>query len=177
MIEEILFQYQNLLFKLHKVCQKLEKYYAEHLVCKPGCCQCCEVERTVLSLEAYVIEQQLSTLSAQRIKRVRAFHLHDDNNCPMLWKNHCIIYPARPIICRTYGLPILYREAEITFIDYCRLNFTKLPEDYEFENKWILDMNKFNTELIQLDQNYTEQVLMNRWSPDNRTSLKQILNG
>ena len=56
---EILFQYQNLIFKVDSVCRELEELHQEHLICKPGCSQCCEVERTVCSVEAYIVEQSL----------------------------------------------------------------------------------------------------------------------
>jgi len=175
MLEEILFQYQNLLHKIELVIKKLSDYYAEHIVCKPGCSQCCEVERTVFPLEAHVVEQQLLTLSAQRIRKLRNRHRKNDEQCPMLWNKLCAIYLARPIICRTHSLPIFYHEAEITFVDYCRFNFTKLPENYQFINKNVLDLTRFNTELVQLDQQFTEQVLLKPLQSKNRISLKKIL--
>jgi len=174
-LEEILFQYQNLIFKVDTACRKLEQLYQEHLLCKPGCSQCCEVERTVCSVEAYFIKQQLQTLSIQKIKRLRKLHKDNDETCPMLLRNRCVIYPARPIICRTHGLPILYREAERAFVDYCRLNFTQLPQDYKFNEQHILDMNPFNIELVQIDNKFSEHFLEKPWRPDNRRSLKSIL--
>jgi len=175
MLNELLFQYQNLIFKIDRLCQQLEKLYQEHLICKPGCSQCCEVERTVCSIEAYIVEQQLSHLTSQKIKRLRKLYRHDDETCPMLLRDRCVIYPARPIICRTHGLPILYREAVRAFVDYCRLNFTKLPETHEFQESYILDMNPFNAELIELDKKFSENILSKTWHPDNRKSLKSIL--
>ncbi len=175
LLEEILYQYQNLIFKVDSLCQKLETHYREHLICKPGCTQCCEVERTVVPLEAYIIEQHLMTLSPQKIKRLRRLHKDDDETCPLLLMDRCVIYPVRPLICRTLGLPILYHEAERAFIDYCRLNFTKLPSDYEFEEKDVLDMNLFHAELIQLDKKVTEFISNVPWRPNNRRSLKNIL--
>ncbi|UCE06490.1 MAG: YkgJ family cysteine cluster protein [bacterium] len=175
LVNEILYQYHNLIFKVDSICQKLEEFYQEHLVCKPGCSQCCKVERTVYPIEAYIIDQQLLTLTLQKIKRLKKLHKDDDETCPMLLKNRCVVYPARPIICRTHGLPILYREAERAFVDYCRLNFTQLPEGFEFEEKYLLDMNHFNTELIQIDKKFAEHILGKTWRPDNRRSLKNIL--
>jgi len=175
LLDEILYQYQNLIFKIDSLGQKLETLYREHLVCKPGCSQCCEVERTVVPIEAYIIEQHLLTLSPEKIKRLRKLHKDDDETCPLLLMNRCVIYPVRPIICRTHGLPILYHEAERAFIDYCRLNFTKLPPDYEFEENNILDLNPFCVELIQLDKRFAEYISHQPWRPNNRRSLKNIL--
>lgn len=175
MLNEILFEYQNLVYKVDSLCQKLEQLHQRHLVCRPGCSQCCEVERTVLPIEAYVVEQRLRMLSPERIKRLRKLHHKNDDVCPLLLRDRCVIYAARPIICRTHGLPILYREAARSFVDYCRLNFTKLPQTHIFQANEILDMNDFNVELIQLDKKFAEYVLRTRWRPDQRRSLKCIL--
>lgn len=174
-LDEILFEYKNLIFKVDKTCQELEKVYRKHLLCKPGCSQCCEVERTVCSIEAYFIEQQLLSLSVQKIRRLRKLYKNNDTTCPMLLRNRCVIYIVRPLICRTHGLPILYREAEQAFVDFCRLNFTLLSENYEFQEKNILDMNPFNFELIQIDKKFSEHILGETWHSSHRRSLKSIL--
>lgn len=174
-LNEILFQYHNLIFKIDEFCKRLEQLYKEHLVCKPGCSLCCEVERTVCSAEAHIIEQHLLAFSSEKIKRLKKLCKDSDETCPMLLRKRCVIYPVRPIICRTHGLPILYREAERSFIDYCRLNFKALPNDYEFKENDILDMNPFNVELIEIDKLFTETVIGKRWRPGFRQSLKNIL--
>lgn len=174
-LNEILFQYHNLIFKIDKFCKRLEKLYREHLVCKPGCSMCCEVERTVCSIEAYIVEQQLLTLSPEKIKRLKKLHKDDDETCPMLLRKRCVIYPVRPIICRTHGLPILYREAERSFVDYCRLNFTTLLREHEFDEDHILDMNPYNAELTKIDKSFAENVLGKNWRPGTRRSLKSVL--
>ncbi len=175
LLNEILFLYRNLIFKVDSHCQKLEKLYHEYLVCKPGCSQCCEVDRTVFPVEAYIVEQQLLTLPLQQIWKIKKLRKDDDETCILLLKNRCLIYPVRPIICRTYGLPILYHEAERAFVDYCRLNFTQLPISYEFEEKNILDLNAFHAELIHIDKKFAEHVSGQPWRPNNRRSLKNIL--
>jgi len=177
LLDEILYLYQNLIFKVDSTCQKLAALYMEHLVCKPGCSQCCQVERTVCAVESYIVEQQLLTLSDQKIKRLKKLNKDNDETCPLLLRDRCVIYPARPIICRTHGLPILYREAERTFIDYCRLNFTNLAEGYEFKKQNILNMNSFNIELVKIDKLFAEHILKKPWHPANRKSLKKILFG
>jgi len=174
-LDEILFQYQNLIFKVDSTCAELEAVHQEHLVCKPGCSQCCEVERTVCGIEAYIVEQQLLKLSHQKIKRLKRLYKDNDEICPMLLEKRCVIYAGRPIICRTHGLPILYHEAERTFMDYCRLNFTRLPNSYQFNAKHILDMTSFNVQLIEIDKKFSDHVLEKKWRPDNRRSLKSIL--
>ncbi len=175
MLEEIIFEYQNLVHKIEQTCSRLENFYKEHIVCQPGCSDCCKVDRSVLSIEAYFIRQQLKEFSAARIRKMRSRYKKNDQYCPMLWHDLCAIYPVRPIICRTHGLPIQYVEAEIAFVDYCRLNFTQLPETYEFQDEYIIDMREFNSELVRLDQRFVSEVLRKKWDPFKRISLINIL--
>lgn len=175
MLRDIIFQYQNLVHKVDHVCKKMENHYADYLICKPGCSLCCQVERSVLSVEAFIIEEELKLLSTHRIRKLRSQHRKNDQTCPLLWSNRCAIYLSRPILCRTHGLPIFYHEAEITFIDYCRLNFANLLEDYKFNKKFVLDMHPFNAELNRIDQLFFSQVFKKKWKPHNRILLKNIL--
>ncbi|NOZ61262.1 MAG: hypothetical protein GXO74_06235 [Calditrichaeota bacterium] len=175
MLEEIIFEYQSLIHKIEQTCSQLEGFYQEHLICRSGCSHCCKVDRSVLAIEAYFIEQQLKEFSTGRIRKMRSQYKKNDQYCPMLWHDRCAIYPARPIICRIQGLPILYVEAEIAFVDYCRLNFTQLPENYEFNEKRIIDMREFNSEVARLDQQFVEDVLGEKWDRYQRISLKRIL--
>lgn len=177
MLQEIIFQYHDLVNKIEQRWAELAAYYDEHIICRPGCSQCCHVERSVLSLEAFFIEQQLKEFSQTRIRKMKKLSKKNPSVCPMLWGDLCAIYPVRPIICRTHGLPILYFEAEIAFVDYCRLNFTELPETYEFEDDLIIDMREYNSELVRLDQLYVSDVLHSKWDPDARKSLFSILHG
>ena len=176
MLEEIIFQYQNLVDKIEQKCAALNDFYNEHIICHPGCSQCCQVERTVLPLEAYFIEQHLKEFSPGRIRKMKLRHKKNPSVCPMLWGNMCAIYPVRPIICRTHGFPILYIEAEMAFVDYCRLNFTKLPESYKFQDEYVMDMREYNSELVRLNQLYVSDVLHRKWDPYDRVSLASILN-
>ncbi|HDQ00103.1 MAG TPA: hypothetical protein ENN22_13075 [bacterium] len=176
MLNEILFKYNNLIHMLYVQCQEIEKCFAEHILCKPGCHQCCLVEKSVLPIEAFIIEQQLQSFSKERIKKLLANHRADDSICPMLWKNRCAVYPARPISCRIIGLPILYCEAEISFVDYCHLNFTRLPANHRFKKNLILDLRQINSELARLDLEFNDNILQKKWRPNQRILLKDILN-
>ncbi|MDW7679687.1 MAG: YkgJ family cysteine cluster protein [bacterium] len=160
---------------LYVQCQELEKCFAEHILCKPGCHQCCLVEKSVLPIEAFIIEQQLQSLSEKRIRKLRANHRANDSICPMLWKNRCAVYLVRPISCRIAGLPILYREAEISFVDYCHLNFSRLPANHQFDQNSVLDLQQINSELTRLDLDFSDNILQKKWRPNQRILLKDIL--
>ena len=59
--------------------------------------------------------------------------------CPALNKNgECVIYENRPIVCRTFGLPI--RDADEYIGDICELNFTESTPEQQFEAAWDLQL-------------------------------------
>ena len=85
---------------------------APFVKCKKGCAYCCkECECTLSELEYINLMLFYNTLSAETrgiinanianlIKKKRQKFYE----CPFLIEGSCSIYPARPIICRTFGL-------------------------------------------------------------------------
>lgn len=63
----------------------------------------------------------------------------------------CAIYPARPIICRTQGLPMGFSES--SSIDVCPLNFTGTPVS-SIDKKYVLDAGKIAENLMRLNLAY-----------------------
>jgi len=95
--------------------EELEKMFFEQrpfIKCKPGCAYCCKEGEYPLSELEYVnlmlayerldnglkdkINKNISNLLSSERKKMHA--------CPFLVDNKCSVYPARAIICRTFGL-------------------------------------------------------------------------
>jgi len=78
-----------------------------------------------------------------------------DYLCPLLKNDHCSIYPHRPLICRTQGLPIGYIDEIIEQIEVsaCPLNFA---EDHPFEYDDLLLLDPFNIRLSRLNEIYCQ---------------------
>lgn len=146
---------------------------ADGVTCHAGCDDCCRRRFSVTAIEAEVIAEALAALPAARrdalAARARASDLSPDEAapqppgvCPALDPDgRCAIYDARPLICRTHGLPIRFAEAgapargalpmlaEPT-IDACPRNFggrdlAGLPADC------VLDQATLSTILAALD--------------------------
>lgn len=98
------------------------------LACGAGCAACCQVELTVSPVEAEVIARALAR---------RGPWEPSPEGCAMLDADgRCAIYEARPLVCRSQGLPLAYPagtiapdalrgsagDAELT---WCPLNFRK----------------------------------------------------
>ena len=99
---------------------------APFIKCKKGCTYCCKEGEYPLSELEYVnlmlyynklpndikgkINQNIETLMEQ--KREKFYE------CPFLINEECSVYPARPIICRTFGL-ISYRNDGRPKMPFC----------------------------------------------------------
>lgn len=129
--------YRQLIEHVDKLTARLSSQYARHLVCRSGCSGCCRHHLSVFAVEAAAVRQAVDVLPeplrqrlTQQAHKVLEMEAHGEPTaCPMLVDDRCSIYAARPLICRTQGLPLLLEaddgEAEV---DFCPLNFTA-PED------------------------------------------------
>ena len=72
----------------------------------------------------------------------------------MLQDDLCLLYPVRPVICRTHGLPVLVRTEEGAGVDVCPLNFT---EGQTPDSRYILDLDQLNTTLASINELFVKQ--------------------
>jgi uncharacterized small protein (DUF1192 family) len=80
--------------------RELALHHAQRLQCKRGCDACCVDDLTVLPIEAELIRSRHGTL-------LREGTPHAAGACAFLGdEGECRIYPDRPYICRTQGLPL-----------------------------------------------------------------------
>jgi len=96
--------------------------------CGPGCNDCCHPTLTVLPAEALAV---LLALSRAAPGVLRALDEPSGERCCLLHPTtgECAVYPLRPLICRTHGLPIRYADAlwgagePESAVSCCPLNF------------------------------------------------------
>lgn len=146
-------QLSTLLDRYHALCQYCDdlfqrtvQTYRTHIQCAKGCAECCLLE-TVVPLEASVIAAYLQ--SAPAIPEQCCLpDQQQDSYCVFLNHQVCLIYPVRPIICRTHGLPIRYPEHE--GIDICPLNFRD-GNLSALEDPFVLDADVITTNLLRLN--------------------------
>jgi Fe-S-cluster containining protein len=75
------------------------------LSCREGCDECCRSHVTLFAVEVAAISEAL-LLAGQPIALKK--EPSPDGECPFLRDGRCLIYPVRPIICRTHGYPIIF---------------------------------------------------------------------
>lgn len=135
----------------------------QNLQCGRGCSLCCHGLFEIGSGDVPVIAEGLAKLHpARRKKIIRAaagimatfahpnlrecsakekeefFDRTASVACPNLSdKGECMIYDSRPLVCRTFGLPL--REGDRYIGDVCELNFTEAPAEAELDAAWDLE--------------------------------------
>lgn len=146
-------RYRRLRQQVDERVARLEAIHGEHLVCRPGCCGCC-VNLTVFAVELYSIAGHLAESGMVEV----AFDARA--SCGWLDDGMCRIYMARPIICRTHGLPIAVPNddcPEHKEVSYCPLNFTGADaEGYAFGPDNTLDLADINEELCRINADFIE---------------------
>lgn len=145
----------------------------EDLTCHAGCSQCCEVELELSDVEAEAMRAGLREISPDVLREIDI----DGPGCVLLDRatGRCRAYAARPLVCRTQGLPLRYPEgtlpeetvmgqapgAEIT---WCPLNFREAPP----EPADVLDAERVDVMLALLNRRASA-------TPLRRTALRALV--
>jgi len=162
--------YHQLLDNLDAEIDRIAKMHVTVISCGPGCASCC-LPFSVLPIEAACVQEAIDALSPADHNTLRHNLSKDTEGCPLLINDLCSIYAARPVICRTQGLPLAYVDEELETIEVsaCPLNF---PNDYAFIPEKLLFMNGFNTRLADLNLAWCREHSL---VPDKRIPLADIL--
>ncbi|MEM9191662.1 MAG: YkgJ family cysteine cluster protein [Myxococcota bacterium] len=164
-------EYEELVQNVEAFRSETEARRADAIQCRRGCSECCRVELTVCRVEADAIETYLRHHPVElEISADRCAFLRGDGACA--------IYPARPLVCRTQGLPLSYPEAVIPpdavlargqdrEITWCPLNFrVNQPEAAD-----VLDADRVNTILAVVNRRHSD----GKTTPSNtRTALRSL---
>ncbi len=143
--------------------------HAEVLLCQSGCGDCCGRVGglTIAAFERDVILDWLGTIDDERRAFIRALASREEElGCVLLDEEaRCSIYPARPLVCRAFGLP--YRVVpEFSFPDNKRrlrvLDGGWLESEERVERTCMKNYIQLRTEDIPadevIDQTYLNEV-------------------
>ncbi|MBJ6752526.1 YkgJ family cysteine cluster protein [Geomonas anaerohicana] len=146
--------YLALLERIDEICRRTSETFSDHITCHAGCDACCR-HLSIFAVEAAALKKALAELPADQAELVRAKarEAHEGSPCPLLHDGLCLLYQARPIICRTHGLPLLLlREGERT-IDFCPENFQGLPS---IPGSAVIDLERLNMMLATINALYLQ---------------------
>jgi hypothetical protein len=141
-------QYRALLTKVDAFWERALAVQPAAFRCAAGCVSCCTQRLSVFAVEAEAIRAHLAGPAFDPVVRDRLrAEAAEPGRCAFLTDGRCAIYPARPVICRTHGLPI--RPSRVYGrVDWCPLNFTGAPPDPTI----VLDLELINTLLTLVDR-------------------------
>ncbi len=154
-MSHVLDNYRQLIARVDALCNGIAASLAERITCSAGCSDCC-TSITIFPVEAAAMREALEKqppFQVEEIRRHVAKHA-DGERCPLLLHNHCLLYNARPIICRTHGLPIVYTLDDQRNSDCCPLN---LSETGSVSGSDVVDIDKLNTVLAAVNSMYLTQ--------------------
>jgi Fe-S-cluster containining protein len=108
-------------------------------------------------VEAAALNAALEALpDAQRAAVLLHLAAHSEGErCPLLDDHCCLLYDARPIICRTHGLPIIYTEGHEQKSDCCPLNLNE--DEQPVSGSAVIDLDRLNTLLVAVNALFLSQ--------------------
>lgn len=147
--------YKQLTSRVDALCGAIAEALEEQITCSAGCSSCCTAI-TIFPVEAAAMQEALNKLPEQQAEEIRRHvsNHKDGERCPLLLHNLCLLYEARPIICRTHGLPIIYDADGERKSDCCPLNLT---DSESLSGINVIDLDKLNTLLVAVNSIYLSQ--------------------
>lgn len=147
--------YFMLVKRVDELCKAVEDILSDHITCAEGCSSCCKAI-TIFPVEAEAIRMAIDTLPEEEADDIRQ-HAADyakGDVCPLLSSNRCLIYPFRPLICRTHGFPILFTDGEGRRVDYCPSN---LQNCSSIPGAAVIDLDRLNAMLVAINSLFLSQ--------------------
>ena len=148
-MDELLNNYRQLVARIDALCRGIVEVLGDQITCTEGCSACCTAI-TLFPVEAAALAAALDELPEGEAEAIRgrvAEHAEGER-CPLLHNDVCLLYGARPIICRTHGFPIIYGAGKERRIDYCPRN---LSDCESIPGSVIIDVDNLNSLLVAVN--------------------------
>lgn len=116
-------RYRDLAAKVDAFFARVAARHGDEMRCASGCDACCRTRLTITTVEAEALAALVRALPPAARARLREVATREaPDRCAALDDDgRCLVYDARPIVCRSHGVPI--RMGDV--VDACRLNFAR----------------------------------------------------
>ena len=150
----LLAEYDAVVVKVEAAVAKASSSSSDQLSCRAGCDSCCTAGLSVLPVEAAALQRLLDDQAPTFTAKGQGFCAFLDVD------GRCAVYAARPLLCRTHGLPLKTSSAAASKrgslrvvdgdVSVCGLNFTgRAPTAAE-----TLDAEAILQLLVVVDRRY-----------------------
>ena len=147
--------YLTLLRRVDDLCLSTTERFQAEISCSPGCDACCR-HLSIFAVEAAALREALHGLSEPEAALIRQkAKAAGAEACPLLHDGLCLLYEARPIICRTHGLPLLISRDGESGVDFCPKNFRELSS---IPGNSLIDLDRLNLVLATINTVYLQAV-------------------
>jgi len=170
MTSELLQRYRQLRDDVDRQAERLAAMYAGQMHCRPKCTDCC-INLTVWPVEFYAILEDIKAAGIRPVFDPQA-------GCGFLKDGLCRLYPFRPLICRTHGLPLVYLDDlqdEPTYgVTFCEKNFPA-ADAICFDADNTLNMDAVNERLAHLQAEFSSAGGLAGSEPNGRIALSRLI--
>lgn len=177
--EGLFADYERLVAKVDAHSTRITAARPDSFVCGAGCTGCCHRQLTVFPVEAGRIRAWLAGRSippdappplAPSVLEILELGPSPEP-CVMLdGAGQCRIYPVRPLICRTHGLPLAVSDDEGLYADVCPLNFDGGAGLGDLEQDDFLVLDTLNAILAAVNAAYVAAT----GEPEERVPLQTL---
>jgi Fe-S-cluster containining protein len=149
-MENLLDNYYQMVSRVDALCREIQGVLSSQISCSEGCSSCCTAI-TLFPVEAAALNAAFEALpDEQRNTIIEYVTSHaEGERCPLLDDHRCLLYAARPIICRTHGLPIIYTEGNERKVDCCPLNLNE--DEQPVSGSAVIDLDRLNALLVAVN--------------------------
>lgn len=169
-VSEAFESYKKLLQKVDEKFRAIQSKFAKDMQCNKGCHQCCVPDIRVMRIEKENIKvylQKNPDLLA-KLQQLASENPFKGARCSFLAKDgSCMIYPVRPVVCRSHGAPIKISLDDIAsdVTDVCPLNF-KGKNINNLAEQDLIRLNTLNTILAAVNEQYAAAAQVDSAAPN-----------
>jgi hypothetical protein len=172
-MKNLLDNYRQVIARVDDLCRGIEAALQGQINCAEGCGSCCTAI-TLFPVEAAALRAAVDALPEAEASAIRD-HVREHaggERCPLLSHERCLLYDARPIICRTHGLPILYTDGPERRIDCCPRN---LEGCEALSGSTVIDLDRLNVLLAAVNSLFRSQTEAPPELPERMTIAETLL--
>ncbi len=126
---------------------RVEARHGDAMQCTTGCSDCCHVRLTITEVEAAAIRAAVAAMPVARREGL-ADVAHPERCAALDAGGRCKIYEARPVVCRSHGVPIRLQRRSLPVVESCYRNFTETTPAADC----VLDQTTLSAMVLAVDR-------------------------